>query len=123
LETLEETRMHELPATRAILDLVLTAAGPAPAGRIVAVHVVIGELSGYSGEPIHQYFEVLSRGTAAAGAELRFRAEPAEGRCGDCGVCFDIGPPLPWRCECGSSSLRVSGGDAFYVSHIEVEEA
>jgi hydrogenase nickel incorporation protein HypA/HybF len=114
--------MHEMAATQGLLDVALTAARAAGAARITAIHVVIGELTSFVDDSVQFYFDVLSRDTAAAGAALRFRREAAEARCQECGRRYAVRPPLPRSCECGSLAVRVDGGDAFYVSHIDVED-
>jgi hydrogenase nickel incorporation protein HypA/HybF len=113
--------VHELPVTRGVLDAALAAAAEAGAGRVVAIDVVVGELASFVDDSLQFYFDLLSRGTAAAGAVLRFRREPGRGQCDGCGRVFEARPPLERRCrECGSPDLRVRGGRDLYVDSIEV---
>lgn len=115
--------MHELPATQGMLNVAMDAARTAGAQRIHAIDLVVGDLTSFVDDSIQFYFDIISRGTAAEGAELRFRREPAEGRCGECGHTFPVKPPVPRTCpECGSLVLRVEGGQEFYVDSIEVDE-
>jgi hydrogenase nickel incorporation protein HypA/HybF len=114
--------MHELPVTEAILATTLKHAEAAGRRRVIAVELVIGEMTSFVDDSVQFYFDVLSRDTAAAGAALRFRREAAEARCQECGRRYAVRPPLPRSCECGSLAVRVDGGDAFYVSHIDVED-
>ncbi len=115
--------MHELAVTEGILKVVLDAARQANVPRICAIDLVIGELSGMVDDSIQFYFDILSRDTAAAGATLRFRREPANVTCGDCGQQFAGRPPLaPFCPHCGSLWLHVVGGRELRVESIEVEE-
>lgn len=115
--------MHELPATRGILDAVLETATGAGVGRVVEIRVVVGDLTNIEEDSVRFYFDVLSRETIAAGAALRFRREPASGRCEACGHRFEVRPPLPRGCPaCGSPALRVTGGQALRVESIEVDD-
>lgn len=115
--------MHEMPATQGMLDLALDHMRRAGGSRITAIDVVVGELTSIVDDSVQFYFDVMSRDTAAAGAELRFRREPAEGRCGECGHGWDMRPPLDRLCpECGSLMLSVTGGREFFVESIEVDE-
>jgi hydrogenase nickel incorporation protein HypA/HybF len=116
--------MHELPATRGILEAALETAARAGARRIENIHVVVGDLTNIVDDSVQFYFDMLSRGTAAAGAALRFRREPASGRCGACGHAFEVRAPLPRSCpSCESLALAVTGGREFYVESIEVSDA
>ena len=115
--------MHELPATQGMLDVALKAARDVGAERIQRIDLVVGDLTSFVDDSIQFYFDIMSEGTPAEGAELRFRREPAEGRCGGCGHGFPVTPPVPRTCpECDSLKLTVEGGRAFYVDSIEVDE-
>jgi hydrogenase nickel incorporation protein HypA/HybF len=115
--------MHELPATQGILDVALNAALEAGASRISTIDVVIGDLSSIVDDSVQFYFDILSRGTLAAGAVLRLRRVAAQATCGDCGASYEVVPPLEAACrECGSLTLSVRGGREFYIDSIEVDE-
>lgn len=115
--------MHELPATRGMLEVALEAAATAGAHRILQVDVVIGELTSMVDDSVQFYFDALSRGTPAEGASLRFRREPALATCEQCGTTAEVRPPLVAACAaCGGTAVRVSGGQAFYVDSIEVAD-
>ncbi len=112
--------MHELGIARGILDIALSAARRAGAGRVTAVDVVIGALGGGADEAVRTCFEVLSDATPAQGALLRFTIEPVAVRCWDCASSHEVVPPLPDTCEaCGGSRLAVLGGRSFRVQSIE----
>ncbi len=115
--------MHELAVTEGILKVALEAAAQAGGPRIHAIDLVIGDLSGMVDDSIQFYFDILSRDTAAAGATLRFRREPANVTCQECGAHYTAQPPLmPLCARCGSAQLRVIGGRELRVESIEVEE-
>ena len=115
--------MHELPATQGVLQVALDAAAGAGARRVLAVDLVVGELTSMVDESVQFYFDLLSRDTAAAGARLRFRREPATAECARCGVRTPVRPPLSPVCAgCGARALHVSGGQDFFVESIEVAD-
>ncbi len=115
--------MHELPVTQGILDIALDAAGKAGAQRIIAIDLVIGELTGMVDDSIQFYFDILSRDTLAEGALLRFRREVAMASCLDCGGESEVHPPLVASCPaCGGARLRIAGGREFRVESIEVDD-
>jgi hydrogenase nickel incorporation protein HypA/HybF len=118
--------MHELSVTQGILDVVLDAAQQAGAERIRAINLVIGDLSSIVDDSVQFYFDFLSRDTPAQGATLHFQREPARATCQECAQSFTIAVPFTpdsSRCPaCGSSSLRIAGGQEFYVDSIEVDD-
>lgn len=114
--------MHELPATRGMLEVALDAARREGAGKILAIDVVVGELTSFVDDAVQFYFDIVAEDTPAEDARLRFRREPARVKCHDCGEEHRTGPPLRPTCPaCGSMALEVDGGRDFYVESIEVE--
>lgn len=115
--------MHELPATRGMLDVALDAAAAAGASRIHEIHLVIGDLSSMVDDSVQFYFDLLAEGTAAQGARLVFRREAAVLRCSACGLEKGVRAPLPPACpRCGDLRVRVEGGQEFRVDSIEVDD-
>lgn len=115
--------VHELPVTQGVLEVVLAAAERAEAHRVRTIELVIGDLSSIVDDSVQFYFDILSKGTIAEGAELRFRRESAEMTCLDCGSTVTVSAPLsPWCEKCGSGNVRLTGGRAFRVESIEVDD-
>jgi hydrogenase nickel incorporation protein HypA/HybF len=78
----------------------------------------------YTDDSVQFYFDFLSQGTLAEGAALRFRRQPGEVTCRDCGHVFAATVPLVASCPgCGGQHLSVSGGREFRVESIEVDYA
>lgn len=115
--------MHELGATQAILDTAIATAQAHGGRRITAIELVIGEMSSMLDDSVQMYFDVLSRDTLAAGATLRFRREPGFATCFDCSARYPVRPPLAHECPtCGSTFVRITGGQQFTIDSIEVED-
>lgn len=113
--------MHELGITQSILNIALRHAEGAGATRITHLHLVIGDLSSVVDDSVQFYWDVISRGTIAEGAELHFERMPATLRCLACQMRFspngrDFACP-----DCGSCQVIVVDGDQFYLDSIEVE--
>lgn len=115
--------MHELPVTESILKIAVEASERNGARRITAINLVIGELSSIVDDSVQFYFDMLSKGTLAEAAVLRFRREPSRAVCLDCARQFDVSAPLVPQCpRCGSARLQVKGGREFFIASIEVED-
>ncbi|MFO0829489.1 MAG: hydrogenase maturation nickel metallochaperone HypA [Phycisphaerales bacterium] len=114
--------MHELSLTQQLLAVVLENAVRAGAARVVRVHVVVGELSGVSGECINFYWSAMSAGTLAADATLHFRDVAFELRCAACGKVFAPNGE-DYHCPaCGGDQVRVAHGHECCIEAIDVEE-
>ncbi|MGD8998651.1 MAG: hydrogenase maturation nickel metallochaperone HypA, partial [Anaerolineae bacterium] len=64
--------MHELSVTESLLEIALRHAARAGAARITRLNIVVGELSSIVDESVQFYWDIVSRGTMAEGAELHF---------------------------------------------------
>lgn len=114
--------MHELSVTQNIVKIAVEAAAGAGSGRITAIDLLVGELTGFVTDSIQFYFDLLSKDTAAEGAVLRIRREPVNATCGACGHVFHPETPFLPACPvCGSGSVRLAGGRELRVESIEVE--
>jgi hydrogenase nickel incorporation protein HypA/HybF len=114
--------MHELSITQSILDITLRHAEKARAQRILAVNLIIGDLTGFVGESIQFYFDFLTKDTPAQGARLNIERVAARTRCRACGA--EYAPPdhRLWSCpECEALGGEIIAGKEFSVSSIEIE--
>ena len=124
--------MHEMSITQAMLDLALE---HAKGQRITDIHLRVGKLSGVVPESVEFYFDYLSKGTPAEAATLHFETESIDMTCVECGRQADLSdwkdePPraimvqaLARGCQCGSSNLRITGGNGFHMISLEVDAA
>ena len=113
--------MHELAVTQSMLDLALEYAGRAGAQRITRINLVVGEISGIVDESVQFYFDFVSKGTLAEGAQLAFERQPARLRCRACGHEFAL-QDGNWACPvCQAQGGEIIAGREFYMESIEVE--
>jgi hydrogenase nickel incorporation protein HypA/HybF len=113
--------MHELYATQAILEKALQNAVKEKAARITRLYLVVGEISTYSDDSVQFYWDEISKGTIAEGAQLHFRHVDAAMQCMACSTSYhpDAGEIL---CpNCGSSGAKILAGEEFFMEAIDVE--
>jgi hydrogenase nickel incorporation protein HypA/HybF len=114
--------MHEAPIAQAIFDAAI-AAMPSPAARVTRFLIVAGPFSGADPECLRFYLTELCKGTAAEGAELVVKPDPAKLICQTCGnvdLC-QSGLSVQFTCaKCGGPNT-VQGGHDLYLESIEVE--
>ena len=116
--------MHELPVTKSILDIVLRYAEANGVERVVAVDLSIGALSDLEAEWIQKYFDHLSRGTPAQGAELRVRRSPLTFLCEPCSAEYTATREELEEAVCpgcGSKEASLVGGTGYTVDSMEAE--
>lgn len=113
--------MHELSITEAMLNVVLEEAEKNHAIRVRRVHIAIGAMTGVVDESVRFYFELLSEGTPAQGAELFFSNIAAKMRCRQCEARFAL-QPFDLTCpECGHTELEIVEGKELFIKSIEVD--
>ncbi len=118
--------MHELPVTRSILAIVLRHAEAHGVGKVLAIDLVIGALSDLEAEWLQTYFDHLSRGTPAEGAELRVTRSPLALRCASCEHGYETTREhlATAACPaCGSRDASVLSGTGYTVESMVAQES
>jgi hydrogenase nickel incorporation protein HypA/HybF len=113
--------MHELYATQAILEKALEKAASEHAARITNVYVVVGEISTYSDDSVQFYWDEISKGTIAEGAELHFRHVGAELQCMACFTRYRPDATEILCPSCGGTGAKIIAGEEFYMEALDVE--
>ncbi len=114
--------MHELPVTESILEIANRHALQAGASHITVLHLVIGQLSSIIDDSVQFYWDIISKGTIAEGAQLEFRRIPTEFLCLDCSHRF-APDGNEFACPaCGGPHVKVAAGEEFYLEAIDVEK-
>jgi hydrogenase nickel incorporation protein HypA/HybF len=113
--------LHELSITENLLEIALRHAEQAGARRIMRLNLVIGQLSSVVDDSVAFYWDIVSRGTIAEGAELRFERVPGTLRCLSCGHVFPL-DGQDYACPaCDQAQVVAAGGDEFRLESIEVD--
>lgn len=113
--------MHELSITESILNLAVEKATEASAEKITRINLVIGDMAGIVGDCVQFYFDILSKDTIAADAELVFDLRPTQARCQSCGNVYQP-KEHDWSCpKCGKTAVDVVSGRECYMESLEVD--
>lgn len=113
--------MHEYPITQQIIKICTKHCEEAKAEKVIRVKLVVGETSGFIGESIQMYFDVISEGTPCEGATLDIVRVKPKLRCPACGELF-VRAPMSFACpKCGTDGEPTEIGKEFYIEEIEVE--
>jgi hydrogenase nickel incorporation protein HypA/HybF len=117
-------KMHELPVTKSIFQIVLKHAKMGNVKRVISVNLEIGALSDLQSEWVQRYFDHLSRGTVVDGAKLKIDRVPAVFRCNRCRRSFEINSLLEEDLSCGqchSREVTLVSGREYHVKNMEVQ--
>jgi hydrogenase nickel incorporation protein HypA/HybF len=114
--------MHELSVTQSILDIAIRHARQADAQRVLAVNLVIGDLTGFVDDSIQFYFDFLTQETIAQNARLNIERIAARVRCHECGAEYTPPDSRLWACpQCEALGGEIIAGREFSVASIEIE--
>ncbi|NLD18949.1 MAG: hydrogenase maturation nickel metallochaperone HypA [Clostridiales bacterium] len=113
--------MHEYPITQQIIKIAQEHCENAGGSRVTKVNLVIGDYSGYVGESVQMYFDVISSDTICHGAKVEIEHIEPKLRCPDCGILFKR-QLLSFDCpKCGGQGKPTEIGKEFYIESIEIE--
>ena len=93
----------------------------AEAEKVTKVKLVIGDYSGYVGDSVHMYFDLIAEGTLCEGAEVEIVHVKPKLKCPSCGCLFEK-KMMSFACpQCGTDGEPTDIGKEFYIDSIEVE--
>lgn len=113
--------MHEMSIAEGILDIALDYAKQNDATAIHEVGLILGEMAGVEMESLTFSWRLITKGTAAEGAELKVKKTPLVGRCSKCGKEFHIEHYNFWCPECKDGVLKTISGREMQVEYLEVD--
>lgn len=113
--------MHEYPITEQIVKIALNHLEESGAGKVTAIHLVLGENSGIVPESIHMYFDLIAENTPCSDARIEIKRIKPTLICPACKSEF-VRKPMSFACpNCGSDGNPTETGKEFYLESIEVE--
>jgi hydrogenase nickel incorporation protein HypA/HybF len=113
--------MHELSVALSILDLAAEEA-ERHGGRVAAVHLKLGPLSGVVKEALLSAYDLAREGTPLAQAELVVAETPLAAWCPACAAKRTLASPQELCCPaCGTPTPEVVSGRELEVVALEIE--
>ncbi len=114
--------MHELSLARAVWTQVEAELLRRPGARLVALHLVVGRLSGADPESLAFALDLVTEGADDAKPRVDVRTEPAALQCDACGHAWETGE-FSIRCPaCGSADVDVTAGRDVRLESLELEK-
>ena len=116
--------MHELPITKSIYKSVITKAESVGATRVSRVVLEVGILRDFIPELVQKYWDYISRGSLAEGAQVEIREVEASAECGKCGNVYTIAREQinSAKCDaCGYPYGRLLTGSELRIVGIEID--
>lgn len=115
--------MHELSVATALVAQAQRAAHEVGPGRVVAVRLRLGRLSGLVPDSLQFGFEIAARGTPLEGARLEVeRIEPLIW-CPSCEAAVTLASPNRFRCPvCDTPSAELLAGRELELASLEIDD-
>lgn len=110
------SRVHELALTESVVSSIRERL---PDTRVVRVRLRVGRLVAVVPEALRFCFDVCTQGTPLEGAALEIDEVAARGRCGDCGLEYELDGVVA-LCACGSADVEVLSGRELMIQQVEV---
>lgn len=115
--------MHELGIAQALVDLAARAACEVRSGRVIAVRIRVGPLSGVEVDSLRSVFPMAAAGTLCENARLEIQCEPLRVHCPHCKAPRELPDITPIQCpNCGTPTPILLSGRELHLESIEVED-
>ena len=115
--------MHELSIAISLVEVAAEELGRQGSGRVEAVHLRLGPLSGVVKEALLSAYELACEGTPLSGSKLVVAAVPVEIFCPTCRCERPVESIQEMRCvECGTPSAQVVRGRELEVFALEISD-
>lgn len=113
--------MRELYTMQAILEKAAQKAQETNAKRVTNLYLVVGEISSYTDESVQFYWDDISKGTIAEGAQLHFRHVQAEAQCMACFTRYHPNKGKIICPSCRSVGAKIIAGEEFFMEAFNAE--
>ncbi len=115
--------MHEMGIALQIIDIAAASIPPdLRSARVERVNLKIGKLAAVVADSLRFCFDIVSKDTPLAGAELAIEETPVTARCRDCGARWTIDEPVFTCRACQSGALEILSGRELDIVSIEIAQ-
>jgi hydrogenase nickel incorporation protein HypA/HybF len=115
--------MHEMGIALQIIDIATASIPPdMQSARVERVNLKIGRLAAVVADSLRFCFDIVSKDTPLAGAELAIEETPVVARCKDCGAQWTISEPVFTCRACQSGALEILSGRELDIVSIEIAQ-
>ncbi len=115
--------MHELSIAMSLVEIASEEASRLGTGRVTAVHVRVGALSGVVADALQFSWDLATADTAVAGARLQIEEVPVTIYCERCAAERTLPSPQRFRCPvCDELALQIRGGRDLAMTALEVDD-
>jgi len=113
--------MHEVSLIEDVIALVERERTRQPFARVNRIRLEVGLLSSAEPEALRFCFDAVAVGTIVEGSRLEIRTVAGEGQCGRCGRTAPMDERFAGCPNCVGVQLRMTAGDTFRLTDMEVE--
>jgi hydrogenase nickel incorporation protein HypA/HybF len=114
--------MHELSITESLLNTATEYAQKNKAKKVLALNLVVGDLSGIFDESIQFYWDMISENSICEKSILNFDKRKALMKCMSCENEFSLNGELIPCPKCESMNVKIVSGNEFQLESIEIEK-
>jgi hydrogenase nickel incorporation protein HypA/HybF len=115
--------MHEMGIALQIIDIATASIPPdMRSARVERVNLKVGKLAAVVADSLRFCFDIVSKDTALAGAELAIEETPVVARCKDCDERWTIAEPVFTCPACQSGALEILSGRELDIVSIEIAQ-
>jgi hydrogenase nickel incorporation protein HypA/HybF len=113
--------MHEVSLIENVIALVEEERRKQAFGRVNTIRLQVGALGCADPAALRFCFDAVARGTIAEGARLLIDTVSGKGWCAECRSAVPLEERFSACPNCGSQSVKMTGGDALRLAELEVE--
>jgi hydrogenase nickel incorporation protein HypA/HybF len=112
--------MHEPSIVEALIDEIQRQLRAHPGARLRKVHVRVGQLRHVVPEIMSTCFDVMTKDTPLAGAELRLEHVPATALCAQCARTFPVEDNFFACPSCQATDATLQSGNELELTSLEL---